>query len=248
MHAFIHTLTRNHRLTGDAAGQLWQIALPAPDAGALARRWLAVLGVVAGLFLGSGVIFWVAANWQDWERGLKFAGLMSLLAVVALGAAALPRLRAALLLLATLVLGGQLAFVGQTYQTGADPWQLFAAWAGLSLVGVAVSRSDAMWTFWVLLVGGGIALWSGNHLLTGALFQRWHSLGLVTPCLWAGLVWLVSAASQRALALPPPRHAYALRLAVLLAVAAWGSVAVGVVFGAFGHPVLAQGRCCLALR
>ncbi len=39
----------------------------------------------------------------------------------------------AALLLATLLLGVFLALFGQTYQTGADPWQLFANWALLIL-------------------------------------------------------------------------------------------------------------------
>ena len=36
-------------------------------------------------------------------------------------------------LLAMLGMGALFAYFGQTYQTGADPWQLFALWAALSL-------------------------------------------------------------------------------------------------------------------
>ena len=36
-------------------------------------------------------------------------------------------------LLALLGIGGLFAYFGQTHQTGADPWQLFALWAALVL-------------------------------------------------------------------------------------------------------------------
>ncbi len=45
--------------------------------------------------------------------------------------------RQALLLAIALNIGALLALVGQTYQTGADPWQLFSTWA-LMLVPLAV--------------------------------------------------------------------------------------------------------------
>ena len=41
--------------------------------------------------------------------------------------------------------------MGQTYQTGADPWQLFATWALLLLPLAALGRSPLLWTLaWLL--------------------------------------------------------------------------------------------------
>src|SRR5690606_4636049 len=45
--------------------------------------------------------------------------------------------------------GAVLALVGQTYQTGADVWQLFAAWAALMLPFAWLSRSSASWMLWL---------------------------------------------------------------------------------------------------
>ncbi len=229
MQTFIHQLVREHQLGSQTSAQLWALAFSSPDAATLTSRIFKLLSVVAALLTGLGLIFWVAANWQDWGRMVKFGLLLGLLGVSALGATLLPKLRSALLLLATLFLGGLLAFVGQTYQTGADPWQLFAAWAGLALLWVLVSRSDAMWSFWVLLVAGAIALWSGNHLFMGSIQSFWSVPGIVTPCLWAALVIVSSLGARYAVELPANRPAYSQRLAVLFALIAWTTTAVWIV-------------------
>ncbi|ARP93006.1 GDYXXLXY domain-containing protein [Bordetella genomosp. 13] len=139
----------------------------------LARATLG-LGV---LLLGSGVICWVAANWPALDKVQRFAGAQALLAVCALAAAWLGlRLRAdaevrrrtagAVLALAGLLLGALLALVGQTYQTGADTWELFAAWAVLLLPWALAAASQAVWLLWVLVLNVAAALWLGEHLFT----------------------------------------------------------------------------------
>lgn len=47
--------------------------------------------------------------------------------------------------------GAVLALVGQTYQTGADLWQLFAAWAALMTPFAFAARSAASWALWLVL-------------------------------------------------------------------------------------------------
>lgn len=54
-------------------------------------------------------------------------------------------LQQAALLGCCIATGAFLALIGQTYQTGADIWQLFAAWALLMLPWVVLSRSTACW-------------------------------------------------------------------------------------------------------
>jgi uncharacterized membrane protein len=71
--------------------------------------------------------------------------------------------RAPLLLIAMLAIGGLFAYFGQTYQTGADPWQLFAVWAVLALPLCLVARSDVLWTPWMLVLATGITLWMQAH-------------------------------------------------------------------------------------
>lgn len=233
MHLFLHRLIADCSLPANAAARLWRLSglhEPSPALGKTLERGLAV---VATLLLGAGLVFWVAANWQDQTRQFKFLLLQGLLAGSFLAALLWQRARTPLLLLVMLALGGLLAFVGQTYQTGADPWQLFAAWAALGLLCVVAGRSDVLWSFWVLIAGLGIALWSGDRLFdpVGEAFSHlWHHryLHYATPVLWAVLVLAMLGVNWR---LPGPdgqKSPYALVTAVLLALCAW------VTYGAWG--------------
>ena len=62
------------------------------------------------------------------------------------------------LLTASVLVGGLLALVGQTYQTGADPWQLFALWALLILPFAWVAGFDALWLLVVALFNLSLGL------------------------------------------------------------------------------------------
>ena len=127
------------------------------------QRFVDLLLLVAGaLALASGVVFFIAYNWDALGRFGQFAGLQLLiLAAVALywrlGAAKVTA--QVTLLVAALLLGALLALYGQTYQTGADPWQLFATWALLMLPWAAVGRFAPLWLLWLLLLNLSAALW-----------------------------------------------------------------------------------------
>ncbi|HYG43584.1 MAG TPA: DUF4401 domain-containing protein, partial [Bordetella sp.] len=154
------------------------------------RQFLARSTVWLGVWLlGSAVICWVAANWQDMSKVQRFAGAQALLAVCVLlaawagwrlRAAAGPRRHApgALLALAGLLLGALLALLGQTYQTGADTWQLFAWWAVLLLPWAVVAASQAVWLLWVVVVNVAAFLYLGE---SGALL--WWAIGPGLPTL-----------------------------------------------------------------
>ena len=77
--------------------------------------------------------------------------LLAAAAVAVLAAAARPALRVPGALAALLATGALFAYFGQTYQTGADPWQLFALWALLTLPLALAARSDALWLPWCLV-------------------------------------------------------------------------------------------------
>ena len=92
-------------------------------------------------FLSSGVVTFIAANWDYLSDLTKIYGLQTLLLVtVALGIycfireshrQAKEKLKwktYSLFFVASVLIGGLFALVGQTYQTGADAWQLFAVW------------------------------------------------------------------------------------------------------------------------
>ncbi|CAM3988878.1 GDYXXLXY domain-containing protein [Bordetella muralis] len=120
--------------------------------------------------LGSAVICGVAANWEALSKTQRFAGAQVLLAVCVVAAAWLGwRLRAAdgarrygpdaLLALAGLLLGALLALLGQTYQTGADTWELFAWWGMLLLPWALVAMSQAVWLLWLVVVNIAMVLY-----------------------------------------------------------------------------------------
>lgn len=153
------------------------------------QRWLPRgVALLAAALGGLGVIFWVAAHWDSLGRAGQFVLLQGLLAAAALGAWRWPVARVPLALVAWLDLGGLLAFFGQTYQSDADPWQLFALWALLTLPLALAVRSDALWLPWALVAFTGVTLWIQN-------FHSWSSWWWRLPDTRIPLVgWLLGAA------------------------------------------------------
>jgi len=116
-------------------------------------------GVIA---LGAAGIFFLAYNWQAMGRYAKFALVeaaivLSLLACWRFGLSDMKG--KASLLLASLFVGALLALVGQTYQTGADTYELFGAWAMAIFAWVALAQLGAMYLFCLLLVNMAIMLY-----------------------------------------------------------------------------------------
>ena len=235
MHGFLFQLARHFGLGAEPTRQLWQMSQLHARPPAL-RGWLErSLAAVAALLLGAGLIFWVAANWPEQTRAFKFNALQAAVLLPALAALAWPRLRTACLLLATLALGALLAFVGQTYQTGADPWQLFAAWAALALPWVLAARRALLWAAWLLLAALALALWGPPlELARHGLAHPRLQLALAGWALLLALPWLLTW-----LGLAPPRHAHWLAGArapslLLMRVAALAVLPVWVAMGLAG--------------
>ena len=147
------------------------------------------LGSVAIAF---ALLFFIAYNWTDLGRFAKFALVQ---AFMVLGIAAYWRWhRDALigkvaLLVTCIGLGVLLALYGQTYQTGADPWELFFNWALLMLPWALIARFPAIWILWLALIN-----------LSGVLYYRTFD-GLWGFMLWSdiGLYWLLLAINMPAL-------------------------------------------------
>lgn len=159
----LYELTAQYQLDSTGARKLAQIAGLNREPAQLAYwlpRGVAVLAATLG---GFGVILWIAANWETLGRFGRFGLLQALFLVMCGGALVKPSARAPLGLLALLTIGGLFAYFGQTYQTGADPWQLFAVWAVLALPLCFSVRSDVLWTPWALIISTGISLWVHAH-------------------------------------------------------------------------------------
>lgn len=167
----LYNVALEHRLDAAATTRLEDSAgLGTPPPG-LALRMAQGLAVLAAALVGLGLVFWVAAHWDTLGRMGRFALLQGVLVVMALGAWLRPAARLPLSLLVLLTTGGLLAYLGQTYQTGADTWQLFALWAALTLPLCVGQRSDVLWVPWALVAMTAVSLWVQTH--TG---HRWRAL------------------------------------------------------------------------
>jgi uncharacterized membrane protein len=170
------------------------------------------LGVI---FCAVAVIFFFAYNWQAMGLFAKF-GLVEVLIVASLvfywRIDAKEVIAQASLLFASLLVGALLALVGQTYQTGADTYELFTVWASAILPWVLVSRFAALWLFCLVLINVAVILYYQTFGgLFGLLFDGeeivWvlFILNTAALCCWelaayCGVDWLRKSSSTRILA------------------------------------------------
>lgn len=184
---------REHRLSEAQRRALLALGGVAAEPAGVAQRLPVVLAVLSGLLVGLGLIFAIAANWSTLPRLAQFATLQGAVALGALGLMARPALRLPMGLWCLLAVGGLLAFFGQTYQTGADAWQLFALWAALGLPLALGARSDVLWAVVALVAMTAISLWVSAH--TGHGWRARSGDLLVHVIGWALALGLVLALS-----------------------------------------------------
>ncbi|MCW3171479.1 DUF2157 domain-containing protein [Shewanella subflava] len=145
------------------------------------HNWLQLIANLV-LFLGmlllsAGVIFFMAFNWDALANLTKFAIVEGLLMAFIGGYYLTHRasdasnpnkfvafnhhwnLPNAMLLGASIMVGALLALVGQTYQTGADPWQLFALWAVFILPFAVIAGFDLLWLLVLVLVNVSLGIY-----------------------------------------------------------------------------------------
>lgn len=124
------------------------------------RKFLSLLMLATGTLLaGSGVIFFFAYNWNGLPAWVRFA-MVELLLICAFAFAWFQTGLAsrAALFFAALMTGALFALIGQTYQMGADPWQLFALWAALILPWAFAARQPDLWLLSLLLANVALGL------------------------------------------------------------------------------------------
>jgi uncharacterized membrane protein len=224
-------VVRERNLSGAQRRELLALGGVGAERPALVALLPLILIGLAGLLGGLGLIFAVAANWADLPRTTQFALLQAAVAVGAFGMIALPQLRMPLALWCLLATGGLLAFFGQTYQTGADAWQLFALWAALNLPLALGARSDAVWSAWALVAVTAVSLWvsahTGHHWRAEADDLAAHLIG-----------WALAFGPMLTLSSPVGRRVgagiWARRTAACLAVLLVTATAVEALFGE--HP------------
>jgi uncharacterized membrane protein len=163
------------------------------------RAFLVQLSLWLGtLALAAAVIFFFAFNWESLGRLAKL-GLVEAAILATLAACWRLDLESmagkAVLTLLALLVGALLALTGQIYQTGADPYELFAWWAVLILPWVAAGRFAPLWLLWLALLN--LAAWLYFSLWWSGETLMWILLGLNGLALVAweaghrsGLAWL----------------------------------------------------------
>jgi uncharacterized membrane protein len=135
----------------------------------LTLLWLGVLS------LASGVVFFFAYNWNEMSTILKFALLQTMILLTLVGYSqtkSYSSISTALLFLLALLIGALLALFGQTYQTGKDPWQLFAWWTVLVIPLAVLSKSSSLWILVLALANLSLSLYlQVRHGIFGYLFR-----------------------------------------------------------------------------
>jgi uncharacterized membrane protein len=154
------------QLAGDAAGlspaavrQALGVAVsPASEAwGRFLELALLLLG--AGLVL-AGVISFFAFNWTSLGRFAKFGLLEAGIAACGLlGWWRRDIVGRVAIFGAAVLTGALLAVFGQTYQTGADAWGLFAVWALLIAPWAIAAAFTPLWLLEVALCDVALTLW-----------------------------------------------------------------------------------------
>lgn len=203
------------------------------------------LAVAAAALVGFALVLWIAANWPTLGRAGRFALLQAAVIAPGVAAWAWPGARSAMALLALLAMGALWAFFGQTYQTGADAWQLFALWAVLGLPLALGARSDVAWAPWALVAVTAVVLW---YLAVEP--PRWGradgervTVPVIAWCLLVALVFALGPLGRRVTGAGP----WAMRTAVFLAVVAISARALMSLFGPGQGALYGLGLGLLAL-
>ncbi len=154
-----------------------EVALELADARPSVRELrgvsIRILQLAGLLSLAAGVVFFIAANWELFAIFGRFALLEVLLAGcvgLALWQPPPQPLGRFALLGAFILTGALLALFGQTYQTGADIYELFLTWALLGLLFAVAAHWSVVWAAWLLVLNLALALYCGWRPQGGLLW------------------------------------------------------------------------------
>ena len=193
-------VAQDYHLAQPAVAAALEFTGARPDVAAWHAFTLRLLNAAGIGALGAGLIFFVAANWRDYGTLGRFAILEAAFAACVGFALWRPppgTLGQSALVLATLVTGALLALFGQSYQTGADLFELFFTWAALALPFALAGRSGAVWATWWTVLNVGLAVYCGlqdaDHFMWLWL-DRW-GIDRAMLLLMSGFVDLAGAAA-----------------------------------------------------
>jgi uncharacterized membrane protein len=195
----------HYGLTAEGVESAFALAAARPSGADIRRFGVRMLHLAGVLSLAAGVVFWVAANWS----ALAVLGRFALVQAVLVAAVAVALWRPPphavgryALLLAFIVTGALFALFGQTYQTGADVYELFLAWALLGVVLVLAAQWSVVWAAWMLVLNVALALFCGARPEAGLFwvaFSGWdlsRSQLLLLPLALNMLLWAAGLALE----------------------------------------------------
>ncbi len=161
-------------LSPRALDRALEIATATPSRAGWHRFLSRTLTLLGAALVLAGIICFLAYNWNRIGRFGKL-GLIEggIVAATIIGWWRLPRLSGQSALTAAAVLVGPLlGVIGQTYQTGADPYNLFLTWALVIIPWVIAARFATLWVVEVVVLDTALALWWSQAI--GASFDdRW---------------------------------------------------------------------------
>ena len=197
----------HYRLSAQATDVVLDLTAARPVTGEL-RLFLVRVQQLAGvLSLAAGLVFFIAANWQDMGVTGRFALIQGVIVVsVALALWKPPPQTAGhyALLMAFIATGALLALFGQTYQTGADVYELFLTWALLGLAFVIAGQWSALSAAWLIVFNVALLLFFGGRPGGGWLWAVFgplrgnESLELLAPAMLNVALWGLAEFGRRA--------------------------------------------------
>jgi hypothetical protein len=249
----LDALAARHRLSADQVDKALSALHARPTRAEIVLFSARVLRLAGALSAAAGLVFLVAANWAAVTIFARFAIVEA--ALVIAGALALWRppphaVGRYALLCAFIATGALLALFGQTYQTGADVYELFVSWALLGFVFVLAARSSVASAAWLLVANVGLLLFCGLRPESGLFwlfFSDWGLALLLVPLVVNALLWLMSTAieASRWTAYAPP---WLGRVALAFAVASgtWAGMAAILGIGPRRDELVGEGLVLLA--
>jgi uncharacterized membrane protein len=177
----LDAFVQQHALSPAATAAAFELVEARPSAAEATRFYWRLLFLSGVLSLGAGLVFFIAANWEVLAVLGRFALVQAAFLVAIAAALWRPPPHAvgrAALLFAFIAAGALLALFGQTYQTGADVYELFLAWAVLGLVIVVAGQWGVTWAAWALVLNVALLLYCGWRPQSGWLFSLFFGFAL----------------------------------------------------------------------
>ncbi|MBV6631504.1 MAG: DUF2157 domain-containing protein [Alphaproteobacteria bacterium] len=136
-------------------------------------------------------------------------------------------------MVATVLTGTLFAVIGQIYQTGADAWQLFAAWAALSLPFVLIARHPAHWLIWLVIAHVAATIFAGQYAIPLDWVSREGALTIIG--LIGAAIFFTTVHAPRFIPFWPKAPLWLACLMALSALGYLGTVTLGLIWSFRDH-------------